>query len=329
VKNPVLSAIHFQLTGRCNLRCTFCGQQNGMFAAREPELQLADWQRIADDLPAGAVITLWGGEPLVCPFFDDLADDLYRRGFRLRIVTNGTLIDRHAALLNRAFEVINVSLDGPAADHDRFRGPGVFDRVKDNLKQLSSRQGKLVFLTTVADATVGRMAELPLQLAPLHPDEIVLQQLMYLSSAEIADYRRWLRDVFQQTDPTLDVWRRDDDFAYRTELAHQCELVKTRCYPVPVTLRMHDCLTPFARPCNAACWRAHVKYNGDVLYCTDFYGFTAGNIRQVLLSEIFHNARSQKFRAEIAAGHNPLCRHCAWHGNNETIVLSAPALSHG
>ena len=28
---PQITSIHFQLTGRCNLRCIFCGQQNGMF----------------------------------------------------------------------------------------------------------------------------------------------------------------------------------------------------------------------------------------------------------------------------------------------------------
>ena len=34
---PEIVSMHFQLTGRCNLKCIFCGQQNGMFSARDRE----------------------------------------------------------------------------------------------------------------------------------------------------------------------------------------------------------------------------------------------------------------------------------------------------
>jgi len=312
--NPMLSAVHFQLTGRCNLRCVFCGQQNGMFAGPCDELKREDWFRLAGELPAGTEVTLWGGEPLLCDYFADLARDLFRRGCRLRIVTNGTLIDRHAEVLNECFDVINVSLDGPAEYHDRFRGEGVFAKVAANLKLLRTRRGKLAFLTTIADANVGMMADLPRQLAALQPDEIVLQQLMYFSAAEISAYRQWLRDNFQQDDPGLEVWRRDDDREYLAELKKQYQLALGSDYPMKVTLRMHDNFIPCAAPCRAAEVRCHIKYDGSVLYCTDFYGFTAGNIRQTPLRDIFVNERSERFRREIAAGHNPLCRHCSWHG---------------
>lgn len=79
----------------------------------------------------------------------------------------------------------------------------------------------------------------------------------------------------------------------------QWEIANGR-YSAPVTYQQHDaaaampfCLAPFRR--------LHVAYNGDVLYCTDFYDFKADNVRNSELMAIFNNQRSEKFCAEIAA----------------------------
>ena len=49
---PQITSIHFQLTGRCNLRCIFCGQQNGMFddRSRSRELPPEKWLEIAESM---------------------------------------------------------------------------------------------------------------------------------------------------------------------------------------------------------------------------------------------------------------------------------------
>ena len=90
---PTLSAAHFQLTGRCNLSCRFCGQTKGMLAAEERELPVERWMEAADGLEraaraAGVVpeVMLWGGEPLLYRGFTELAERLSRRGFRVGMV---------------------------------------------------------------------------------------------------------------------------------------------------------------------------------------------------------------------------------------------------
>lgn len=311
-----ISEAHFQLTGRCNLRCIFCGQQNGMFDGnRRRELPPETWLGFADQLAALPVLPklmLWGGEPLVYEGFDELSAELFRRGFRLSIVTNGTLIDRHVEVLRRCFETIHISLDGGRADHDRIRGKGVFDRVAANLPLLAGRRGRLVFLTTVADETVGRMAELPFELVPLKPDEIVLQELMYCSGHEAKEYRAWLRREFDSDDPGILTWVREEDAGYMEMLRRQCEAIRSITYPVPVRVRLHEHCSGVPAVCPAPWSRCHIRYDGEMLFCTDFYGFSAGNVCARPLLELFGNERSQRFRREIAAGHNPLCRHCAW-----------------
>jgi len=74
-----LELVHFQITRRCNLRCYFCGQwgKKGFFSdASGEEMTLQNWQSLALEIkesfnPLPRII-LWGGEPLVCPFFDEL-----------------------------------------------------------------------------------------------------------------------------------------------------------------------------------------------------------------------------------------------------------------
>ena len=74
----LLRGAHFQLTGRCNLHCRFCGQSKGMLAAGESELPVETWLRLAREVRALAdtpepEITLWGGEPLLYSGFPRLA----------------------------------------------------------------------------------------------------------------------------------------------------------------------------------------------------------------------------------------------------------------
>ena len=131
---PEIVSMHFQLTGRCNLKCVFCGQQNGMFSgSHREELPYEKWISLAEEMRnhgSRPEIILWGGEPLLYPRFDELAEHLRRMGFELGIVTNGTLADRHADILNNDFKTIYISLDGNAEYHNRIRGKGVFEKVK-------------------------------------------------------------------------------------------------------------------------------------------------------------------------------------------------------
>lgn len=318
--NVQITSIHFQLTGRCNLRCIFCGQQNGMFGERRgnSEIPPEKWIEIADSLrtvdPKPQII-LWGGEPLLYDRFDHLADHLHSAGFELGIITNGTLIDRHAELLNRCFSAIYISLDGDAPYHNRIRGKGVFEKVAANIALLKHRTGKLIFLSTLADENVESAPDLPDILGKQGPDLIHLQRLMYFSRAEIDAYRAWLRREFQTDDPTIEVWHREEDDEYRKKLESALSEVRRRAeagaYPCPVFINPHGgespCLAPFRRP--------HIKYDGRVLFCTDFYGFDAGNILNTPLAEIFHGPKAEHYRREILAGRNPLCSHCSWKSN--------------
>ncbi len=317
---PQLWSAHFQLTGRCNLACSFCGQSRGMLASRKGDLLPEVWLKAAAELKESAraagkqpEIMLWGGEPLLYEGFGALAEQLSNDGFRLGIVTNGTLLAEHASTLARTMDVINISLDGLREAHDRVRGEGVFDRVVAGLETIRKRKGKLVFLTTLSDANLGGAAELPNQLAPLGPDLIVLQQLMYFSPEEIATLRAGFQRNFGNDYPEIEAWERDDDREYLAKLRREVEIVKTTCYPIPIHFTGHAC--PWeeeAAPCEAPLNRVHIRHDGAVGFCTDYFGFSAGNITEAPLAEIFRNARAERFRQAVREGEVGTCRHCPW-----------------
>ena len=72
--------------------------------------------------------------------------------------------------------------------------------------------------------------------------------------------------------------------------------------------------------CRSAFNHAHVAWNGNVLYCTDFYDFSAGNVKEGNIIDIFNNGISEKFRKEISSGNCITCKHCSWR-NNTTFDL--------
>lgn len=309
-----IKAVHFQLTGRCNLACRFCGQHKGMLASGCKELPVEFWLRCAEETEPNAPIMFWGGEPLLYPGFEELATRLSGSGHPLEIVTNGTLIIRHAETLCRSFRKIFLSVDGPQELHDAVRGKGVFERVLSGLNAIRNRRGRLIFLTTISDSNVGCMAELPELLAPFGPDEIILQQLMYLSGKEISSYRNYSRTHFGCDYPELEAWRRDDDAGYLACLKKQIPLVRQRRYPLKVSITGHRYpeLPLDTPPCQAPDCRLHIRHDGEVGFCTDYFGFSIGNALETPLPILIDGERAELWRKAVQDKALPICDHCAW-----------------
>ncbi len=80
------------------------------------ELNAAEALRVAEDLIRNDVpyVMLCGGEPLVVPHFQALADRLGNAGVQLKIETNGQMFDELVAtrLKSRSVRSVQISLDG-------------------------------------------------------------------------------------------------------------------------------------------------------------------------------------------------------------------------
>lgn len=124
----------WELTLGCNLCCRHCGSRAG--APRPDELSADEAFALADELMDLGLerITLSGGEPTLCAYWDSLAARMVRGKVRVNMISNG--IDWSAAHAIRAreagMESVAFSVDGLAPAHDFIRGvPGAFERILD------------------------------------------------------------------------------------------------------------------------------------------------------------------------------------------------------
>jgi len=151
VKRPV---VVWNITKRCNLRCIHCYTDSDNRLA-DGELTAEECKKVFDDLAAFEVpaVLLSGGEPLTRHDLFDLAAYATRRGLRLTLSTNGTLIDEKMAetIKQVGFTYVGISLDGIGEVNDQFRGvKGAFDRAVAGIrscKAVGQRVGLRMTLT--------------------------------------------------------------------------------------------------------------------------------------------------------------------------------------
>jgi MoaA/NifB/PqqE/SkfB family radical SAM enzyme len=178
-----LRKVYVEITSQCNLSCATCIRQ----AWDEPlgHMALARFSRLLDGLPgaegqrSGGVshpitLSLSGfGEPLVHPEFLTFIRLARKRGVRVEIITNGTLLDAALAreLVALGISQVTVSLDGGdevayAAVRGQARAPAVAAVAALVEARRRARRGLAIGLAFVA--TRRNIGSLPGLLALAH-----------------------------------------------------------------------------------------------------------------------------------------------------------------
>jgi radical SAM protein with 4Fe4S-binding SPASM domain len=114
------------------------------------------------------LLHLTGGEPLVYAAVWDVLARARQLGFRLAVLTNGTLVDAKIArqLADAGVETVQVSMEGPLPVHDSMRGEGSFLRALAGTKNLVDAGVKVTFSVTLSRLNapyVRELAELAVQ----------------------------------------------------------------------------------------------------------------------------------------------------------------------
>jgi SynChlorMet cassette radical SAM/SPASM protein ScmE len=134
-------SVDVQVTGRCNLRCTYCSHF-GSEGDVAQDLSTGEWIEFFGELNRCSVldVCLEGGEPFMRADVRELIEGIVRNRMRFSILTNGTLVtDEIAGFLASTGRCnsIQVSIDGATpASHERFRGEGTFHRAVSGAKHL-------------------------------------------------------------------------------------------------------------------------------------------------------------------------------------------------
>ncbi|MCX7022627.1 MAG: radical SAM protein [bacterium] len=132
--------VTFELTYRCNLKCTHCYLTPG--DPHEEEMPALNWIRTIRELAdlGTFYVTVTGGEPTLYPGFWDILDELHRRETVIRVFTNATTLTEEDVdrLIRCGVRYVDISLHGPdAATHEAItRTPGSFSRTIEAVKRL-------------------------------------------------------------------------------------------------------------------------------------------------------------------------------------------------
>lgn len=136
--------IAFATTYMCNSRCKTCNIWE--IKNRDGELRLWEYEKIFTTIGKLFWVTLGGGEPFLRRDFVDIAEKLLEicKPEVITIPTNGSLYQTIPSSIEKILDfptktniILNISLDGIGADHDKIRGfPGNFKLTMKTIKRL-------------------------------------------------------------------------------------------------------------------------------------------------------------------------------------------------
>jgi radical SAM protein with 4Fe4S-binding SPASM domain len=143
-------------TGRCNLRCAHCYADANSAEACD-QMSTAEGLTLINDLAdfGVPVILFSGGEPLMRDDLFQFARLAAKRGIRIALSTNGTLIDANMAGVIRdiGFAEVGISLDGIESTNDRFRGKkGAYSEALDGIRHCLAEGVRVSLRLTITGA---------------------------------------------------------------------------------------------------------------------------------------------------------------------------------
>ena len=291
-RHQLISA-HWELTYRCNERCTHC-YLDVLPANRPDRRELTTdegLQLLADLHDLGALnLTLSGGEPLLRRDFFVLATRARELGFVLRIFSNGLLItpamaDRLADLHPYAVEI---SIYGANAQtHDAItQQPGSFARSTTALALLAARQVRTVLKTP----------------------------LMHENVRQFRQIQEWAAELGAQFrgDLTLIPKLSGDRAPLRHRLTYADVLWFYRATLTPGRLTPRT-LTAGCRTCNIGASAVAIDPHGNLLPCLETRRI-AGNLRRAPLRTIWETAPLWDELRALTVDALPVCRTCTLRG---------------
>lgn len=269
----LLFRVDWEITYRCNLRCSHCYQTG---PSPEKELTTPKIFSILDELAALNClhITFTGGEIFLRKDFFDIAQYARKKEFVIRLFTNGTLIDEETADKIKELNPIAVemSLYGiePSAHENITKVPGSYQKTIKAFKLLKQRN-----VTTVVKCTV-----------------------MKPNLSEFDKLNDFARNIGSRFIFALTVIPKTDGFQGPTQFRLDEEELKGlfRSHPWIVEGVTKGGIHRYKPLCSAGFNFVYISPYGEVFPCVVLRQ-TCGNLKELPLKEIWQTAVLKKIRS--------------------------------
>lgn len=163
--------IQWHLTENCNLSCRHCYQGE----RSSEELPLSGMKRVAGEVSDmikdwsdsyGVVFSpsmnITGGEPFLRKDLFEILGEIKKQGFKMYVLTNGTLVsrDRARSLADLGVDGVQVSMEGPEDVHDAIRGTGSFRASTEGVECLIAAKLPVTLNATLSAMNASSLGEI-------------------------------------------------------------------------------------------------------------------------------------------------------------------------
>ena len=312
-----LKWLAFEITPRCNLNCVHCRTNASMNL--KDRLGYKEIINVIDEISKEfkPVVVLTGGEPLLRSDVFDIAQYVRKKGMRVGLATNGTLVnERNAKEIKENFDVASLSIDGSSASvHDNFRGvKGAFDatlKAADLFKKeglsfiinssFTKRNQHDIENTYKLAKKIGADAWYMFIIVPTGRGKDIFDELI---SKE--DYREILKWHFHLELKEKEMFIRP---TCAPEYYALCDM-EAKKQKIDFKRRNLKFSTGGAKGCIAGQKIAFIGYDGEVKPCSYFLR-SAGNVLETGFLEIWHNSKIFKDMRDFQ-NYNKKCATCRY-----------------
>ena len=146
--------LYWVITDRCNLGCRYCYYHSGLRDKNGQDAKIEDnslLKKIADHFQE---VVLTGGEPLLYPHLNQVIAFLKRKGLKVAILTNGTLLNQKVfkSLVDLGLDELCVSLDSLDEEINDYQR-GQTNLILQNLKNLLKKRPKFMAIEIMQTVT--------------------------------------------------------------------------------------------------------------------------------------------------------------------------------
>jgi len=157
-----LRLVAWEVTRSCNLACIHCRASAG-YGPYADELTTDAGLRLLDEIASFSkpIVILTGGEPLLRLDVFEIAAYGDKKGLRMVLATNGTLVTKQVArkMLRSGIKRVSISIDGKDAErHDTFRNvAGAFAGALAGIEAMKDAGMEFQINTTVTKANLDQL----------------------------------------------------------------------------------------------------------------------------------------------------------------------------
>ncbi len=288
--------VAWEITRNCNLSCVHCRAAATM-GPYTGELDTDAALNLVDEIAqvGSPIVILTGGEPLLRPDIFEIASYGTKKGLRMVMAPNGTLITEENAkrMAESGIQRISISLDGATKErHDAFRGiEGAFEGALKGMEQARAAGIEFQINTTITQANLeeipkiqdlavelGAVAHHIFLLVPTGRGKYILDQ--EIDAHQYEETLNWFYDQREETPLQLKA----------TCAPHYYRILRQRAKAEnkSVTFETHG-LDAVTRGCLGGTGFCFISHRGVVQPC-GFLDLNCGDVTQTPFPEIWRNS---------------------------------------